>query len=136
MADQPDAQLESTPTPARRPRVRKRPRTPQEAKQWRRRMASYALAGVAFIMVVNTLVGENGYLATLRAGREAAEIEAQLRQVREQNLQMKERIQRLRSDPHELEDAARKELHMSKPGETTIIIKDAPAAKSPQAPGK
>jgi cell division protein FtsB len=99
-------------------------------------MASYALAGAAFFLMVNALVGENGYLATLRASRETSEVEAQLRQVREKNQQLRERIKRLRSDPNELEDAARKELHMSKPGETTVILKDAPPTKSSREPGK
>jgi cell division protein FtsB len=99
-------------------------------------MVSYALAGAAFILVVNALVGENGYLATLRAERDRADVEAQLRRVREENQQMRDRIQRLRSDPNELEDAARKELRMSKPGETMVVIKDAPTARAPQEPGK
>ncbi len=55
-------------------------------------MVGYALSGAAFILVVNALVGENGYLATLRAQRESAAIEAELQQVREENQQMRDRI--------------------------------------------
>jgi cell division protein FtsB len=126
MADHPDTPSGTAKTPARRPRIRQRPRTPQEARQWRRRMAGWALAAAAFILVVNALVGENGYLATMRANRESQELAEQYRQLNEENQRMRARIQRLRSDPQELEDAARKELHMSKPGEKMIVIKEAP----------
>ncbi len=100
-------------------------------------MVGYALSGAAFILVVNALVGENGYLATLRAQRESAAIEAELQQVREENQQMRDRIKRLHTDPTEIEDSARKELRMIKPGETIVIIKDADKKpKTPQEPGK
>ena len=108
----------------RRPRIRQRLRTPAEARQWRRRMFGYALGAVSFILVVNALVGENGYLATMRVRRETAAVAAQLRQVREENQDMRDRIKRLREDPAALEEAAREELHLSKPGETMVVIKD------------
>jgi cell division protein FtsB len=137
MADQPDPSSESAPTPERRPRVRKRARTPQEAKQWRRRMAGYALAVAAFILVVNALVGENGYLATMSARRERDRLEREVRQTQEQNAQMREQIRQLKTNPKALEDAARKELRMSKPGETVVIIKDgAKPTPTPTPPAK
>jgi cell division protein FtsB len=136
MADQPDVPPESVPAPARRPRIRKRSRTPQEAKQWRRRLAGYALVAAAFILVVNALVGENGYLATMQARRQYEDLTRQLQKITDENRQMKDQIKRLHSDPTELEDAARKDLHMSKPGEKMVIIKDETKPKAPQEPGK
>lgn len=88
-------------------------------------MAGYALAIAAFILVVNALVGENGYLATMSARREGAKLESEIRSTQEQNAQMREQIKQLKTNPNALEDAARKELHMSKPGEKVIVIKDA-----------
>ncbi len=138
MAERPDSSTESVPAPARRPRVRQRLRTPQEARQWRHRLAGYVLAALSFVLVVNALVGENGYLATMRARREyAAQAEA-LRRIRQENQEMRDQIRRLREDPAELEHAAR-ELRLSKPGETMIVIQDAPkapTAKTPPAPGR
>ena len=114
--------------PARKPRIRQRLRTPLEARQWRRKIAGYALAGLSFVLIVNALVGENGYLASLRATRDRNEIEKTLRDVREDNQRMRDEIRRLRTDPQELEDAARG-LHMTKPGEKVIILKE--PSKSP-----
>jgi cell division protein FtsB len=136
MADRPDATPEPEATPARRTRPRKRFRTAIEARQWRRRMIGYALATITFVLVVNALVGENGYLATLRANRETEDLRTRLRQVREENQEIQDQIHRLRTDPAALEEAARRELRMGKPGETMVVIKDAEKPKTPVAPPK
>ena len=125
MSEHPDSTPnDSEPAPLRRPRVRHRMRTPLEAQQWRRRMAGYALVGVSFVLVVNAIVGENGYLATIRAGRQQAELKESILRIRAENDRLKEEIKRQREDQDALEEAARKGLRMSKPGETMIIIKD------------
>jgi cell division protein FtsB len=127
--DQPEA---PGPAAERRPRVRRRLRTPGEARVWRRRMAGYGLAGVFVLVLVNALMGEGGYLATIRARGEVEELDAQLRQVERENLDLLERARKMQKDPRALEDAAR-ELGLIYPGETLIIIKDAePVPSHPQ----
>src|SRR6187401_1217723 len=128
MVDRPTEAAEPAATP-RRPRVRQRLRTPQEAREWRRRIAGYVLFAVSVVLVVSALVGENGYLATIQAEQEATELNATLQQLREENLKMKDDIRRLREDPAALEDAARQKLNLGKPGETLVIIKDKAAPK-------
>jgi cell division protein FtsB len=97
-------------------------------------MAGYAIFAVSFVLVVNALVGENGYLATAQARREAAEIAAQIQQVQSENQRLKDEIRRLKVDPAALEEAARRDLRLGKPGETMIIIKDGtkPRAGTPK----
>jgi len=136
MADLPDAEPVSAPTAARRTRPRKRFRTAVEARQWRRRVIGYAVTTIAFVLVVNALVGENGYLATMRANRESDELRAQLRHLREENQDIQDRIHRLKTDPAALEEAARRDLRLGKPGETMVVIKDAPKPKAPEGPAK
>ena len=108
----------------RRPRVRHRLRTPQEARAWRRKVTAYALFAFAFAMMVNALVGENGYLATLQARSEQARLADQIARVRIRTQETKDEIERLRTDPKALEEAARRELNMIKKGETVVILKD------------
>lgn len=136
MDDRPVGAPESTAATPRRPRVRQRLRTPQEAREWRRRIAGYVLFAVSVVLVVSALVGENGYLATIQAEQEATELNATLQQLREENQKTKEDIRRLREDPAALEDAARQKLNLGKPGETLIIIKDKAAPKTPPAKSK
>jgi len=104
-------------------------RTPLEARLWRRRITGYALFAGAFILMVNALVGENGYLATLRAGSERERLETELALVRLENLRIKDEIERLKSSPAALEEAARRDLNMIRRGETMVVLKDAPAKK-------
>jgi cell division protein FtsB len=108
----------------KKPRVRHRLRTPLEARMWRRRMLSYAAIAISFVLLVNALIGQNGYLDTLRARRESADLTEEIKRVNEETLRMRDDIQRLRTDPAALEEAARQQLRLSKPGETMIVIKD------------
>ena len=115
----------------RRPRVRHRLRTPQEARVWRRRVTGYVLFAAAFVLMVNALVGENGYLATLQARSERDKLLDQIARMRIKNQQMREEIHEIRTNPKALEEAARRELNMMKPGETMVILKDTAPDKKP-----
>ena len=115
----------------RRPRVRHRLRTPLEARVWRRRVTGYVLFAAAFVLMVNALVGENGYLATLQARSERDKLLDQIARMRIKNQQMREEIHEIRTNPKALEEAARRELNMMKPGETMVILKGAAPAKTP-----
>jgi cell division protein FtsB len=108
----------------KKPRVRHRLRTPLEARMWRRRMLTYAAIAISFVLLVNALIGQNGYLDTLRARRESADLSEEIKRVNEETLRMREDIQRLRTEPAALEEAAREQLRLSKPGETMVVIKD------------
>jgi len=50
--------------------------------------------------------------------------------MRTKNQQLREEIHQIRTNPKALEEAARRELNMMKPGETVIILKDTPPAKT------
>lgn len=119
---------------ARRPRIRQRLRTPLEARQWRRRVAAWVISGLAFVLVVNALVGENGYIAIMRAKNEQRVLQDALATIRQDNREKRQKIERLKTDPQELEDAAR-QLRMSKPGEKMIIVTPR-ATPAPASPSK
>ena len=112
--------------PAVRPRSRRRPsRTPQEARDRRRRWLTYALLAVSAVLMVNALVGDHGYFAMLRARHEIAALDAEISRVQQENQQLQEQLNRLATDPTALEEAARRDLGLIKPGETLVILKDA-----------
>jgi cell division protein FtsB len=105
-------------------RVRRRPRLGAEARHHRRRVVGYALLAGAVVLMVNALVGENGYLAGLRARRDYNVVMADLIRIRVENQQLKEQARRLKDDPSAIEDSARRELGLIRPGETLVIIRD------------
>ena len=118
---------ESTPSPAR-PRARRR-LVGIEAHQRRQQRLRYVLLFVSAALMVNALVGDNGVLATMKAGQQYKRLQRDLYALREENQRLKVNMERLKSDPTAIEEEARKNLGLIRPGETLVIVKDAPATK-------
>ena len=122
-----------TSNPPRRPpspgRARRRPRHGAEISKHRRRVLSYVLFAGALVLMVNALVGQNGYLAGLRARHEYNAVMADLLKLQLQNQQLREQARRLKDDPTAIEDAARRELGLIRPGETLVIVRDTGAPR-------
>lgn len=89
-----------------------------------RRVARYILALVTAILVIDALFGEKGLLALLKARRDFAGVEASLLSARDENARLREQARRLREDPAAIEEIARRELGLIKPGEKLFIIRD------------
>ena len=118
-----------------RPHARRPIRTALEIRTRRRRWLSYGLFAFSFVLLVNAVVGENGYLATLRARQEYDSVTTALTRLQNENQRLREESDRLRTDLNALEEAARRELGLVRPGETLVIIKDAkPSDPRPDAP--
>jgi cell division protein FtsB len=90
-------------------------------------MVGWTIVGVSCLLMVNALVGDNGYLATIRAQREYDALDASLARIRHENQQLRDRVLRMRHDPTALEEAARERQGLIKPGETVVVVKDPPA---------
>jgi len=114
------------PNQIRSPRSRRRLETVREARLRRKRLIRYGLVIASVVLLVHALFGENGYLATIRAEREYATAEDQLEAVRQETRRLEEAIDRLDHDPAALEEAAREQLRLVKPGEKLLILKDPP----------
>jgi cell division protein FtsB len=116
----------TAPESKQKPRRRRRPRSGPEGRQHRRRVVTYSLFGIALVLLVNALVGDNGYLAGLRARREHEKAIESLSKLQIENSQLREQQRRLRDDPAAVEEAARRDLGLIRPGETLVIIHDKP----------
>lgn len=110
-------------------RIRERIGAP-DARARRRRTITWILLSAIGVLLINALVGENGYLAKLRAGREEAALTHAVARLRIENRQLQEERQRMQSDPATVEDAARRVLGVIRPGETVVIVRDLPAIPS------
>ncbi len=106
--------------------LRRRSRTPVAASPspWRTRLFQYGLAFVTVILVVDALVGEKGFLDTLRARRQYREVATALFQKRAENTRLRDEIRRLREDPARIEEVAREELGLMRDGEVLFIVHD------------
>lgn len=96
-----------------------------------RQIVRWLLLLVAAVIVVDALVGERGLLAMLRARKQYDELAATIARERSENARLREEARRLSEDPAAIEEIARRELGLIRPGEKVFIIKDvAPASRN------
>ena len=84
----------------------------------------YVLLFVGCLLVVDALVGEKGLLAMMKARQEYQALERSLQGARSENARLREEARRLREDPAAIEEIARRELGLIRPGEKLFIVKD------------
>ena len=101
----------------------KRTSTPKRPDRTRR-IVQMLLLFIAAVIVVDALVGEQGLFAMLRARRQAEELAATIARKRAENARLREEARRLEDDPAAIEEVARRELGLIRPGEKVFIIKD------------
>ena len=98
----------------------------------RRRTVQYLLVFVGCVFAIDALVGDKGLMAMTKARSEYRVLEDALARVRADNARLRDEAQRLRQDPAAIEEVARRELGLIKPGEKLFIVKDVPpTAKKP-----
>ena len=90
----------------------------------RGRALRYCLLLVGSVLIIDAFVGEKGLLALMHARWQHADLEQLLADVHADNARLREEGRRLREDPAAIEDLARRELGLIKPGEHLFIIKD------------
>lgn len=110
------------------PNRKRKPSSPAQAARGRT-IVRWLLLFVASLIVVDGLVGERGLLTMLRARHEYDELAAAVARQRAENARMRDEARRLREDPAAIEEIARRELGLIKPGEKVFIVRDVPPAK-------
>jgi len=106
--------------------ARKRKTAPKVRKPSGRnpKMVRWLLLFVASLIVVDGLVGERGLLAMLRAQHEYDELAATINRQRVDNARLRDEARRLTDDPIAIEEVARRDLGLIRPGEKLFIVKD------------
>jgi len=89
-----------------------------------RRVIQYLLIFVAAVIFVDGLVGERGLVAMVRARRQHDALAATIAREQAENGRLREEARRLREDPMAIEEIARRDLGLIKPGEKVFILKD------------
>ncbi len=124
----PNGKIETSPAGTdRRARPRRKtdvaPRA--EASARRTKLTQAAILAVAAVITIDALVGEKGLLQTFRASRDHARIVHSITALRHENARLRDTARRLREDPATIEEVARRELGLVKPGEVLVIVRDA-----------
>ncbi len=93
--------------------------------QWPRRHLARLLFGLlTAILIANALIGDRGLPANVRIRREHREIADAIAALRATNERLQHEVVRLRSDPAAIEDLARRDLGLVRPGERVFIVTD------------
>src|SRR5690606_25637887 len=94
---------------------------PVPPRRRRRRAVQYVLIFIGAVLFIDALVGEKGLLAMRQAREQERLAEAALAAARQENARLREEARRLREDPSAIEEIARRELGLIKPGERLFI---------------
>jgi len=108
---------------------------PRRALDWPQQVWSPAGTVVAIVLallliwhVFNT---KNGLSVWYQKRAEDRQLQREIKDLEQENAQLREQIERLKSDPGAIEKAARERLHYAKPGEVIVALPAEP--KTPPA---
>jgi cell division protein FtsB len=111
--------------------------TLERAIEWAKRgwrpagtVVAVALAGLLMFHVIN---GKHGLSVWHQMRGEDRALQKQIQDIQQENAQLRQQIDRLKSDPDAIEHEAREKLHYAKPGEVIYTLPDAPATQTQPA---
>ena len=108
--------------PGRR-EARKRPPV-QESTPRSQRLFQFGLLFVGSILVANALVGERGLIDSIEARRQHQRLTREIDRLHHQNEHLRREARRLREDPGVIEEVARGDLGLIRPGELLFLLHD------------
>ena len=96
-----------------------------------RRLVHFLLLFLTALIVVDALVGDRGLLAMLDARRQHDELAAVIARQRVENARLRDEARGLTDDPAAIEEIARRDLGLIRPGEKVFIVRDLPSPAKP-----
>lgn len=98
-----------------------------------RHNARYFFALVFCLLVLQDVFGAHGLMAMHRSKAQIEIIQSKLAKLDQENRDLQQRIQNLKTDPSTIEKIARDRMGLARPGELIFSLPAKPASKS--APG-
>ena len=96
------------------------------------RPAGTVVAVLLALLVMGHVVNGNHGLTVWRQNRaQDRELQKEINDIQQENAQLRQQIDRLKSNPDAIEHEAREKLHYAKPGEVIYSLPDAPKTESP-----
>jgi cell division protein FtsB len=105
------------------------------ALSWAQRLwrpAGTGTAGVLALLVMwHVVYGNHGLSIWQQKRAEDRALQHEIKDLQQENAQMRQQIDHLNSDPDAIEREAREKLHYAKPGEVIYTLPDQPQAQQP-----
>jgi cell division protein FtsB len=111
---------------------------PKRALDWTLRLwrpaGSAVAVGLALLLTWHVINGQHGLSVWHQKRAEDRQLQREIKDLEQENARLRERIERLKSDPDAIEHEAREKLHYAKPGEVIYALPaQPPAAPQPAA---
>ena len=88
--------------------------------------------GLALLsLAIHEIAGENGYRTRRQRLHQMQALDEEVERLKQDNLRLTQKIKALRSDPQAIEEAARKQLRMGRPGDVVVTL---PPVEQPDSP--
>jgi cell division protein FtsB len=78
--------------------------------------------GLALLLMGHVVNGKNGLTVWHRKSAEDKQLQKEIDQLEHENAQLRQHVERLRSDPDAIEHEARERLHYAKPNEVIVAM--------------
>ncbi len=103
------------------------PPTTSISRQRSARTLHLVVIFIGCVIGADALVGEKGLLVMIEARQQYRALQESLADARAENARLREQARQLREVPAAIEDQARRELGLIRPGEKLFIIRERPA---------
>ena len=93
--------------------------------------------GLALLLTWHVINGKHGLSVWQQKRAEDQQLQREIKDLEQENARLRERIERLKSNPDAIEHEAREKLHYAKPGEVIYTLPAEPQTQAqPAAAGK
>jgi cell division protein FtsB len=104
-------------------------------RAWRPAGSAVAVC-LALMLMVHVVNGRNGLTVWNKKRAEDLQLQAEIDKLKRNNAQLRDHVERLKSDPDAIEHEAREKLHYAKPNEVIVAMPPASENQGQPAGGK
>ena len=106
----------------------------EQALEWMRRgwrpAGTLLAVSLAALLMWHVINGKHGLQVWQQKRAEDKQLQQEIEDLEQENAGLRERIEKLKSDPNAIEHEAREKLHYAKPGEVIYTLPAQPAPES------
>jgi cell division protein FtsB len=97
------------------------------AQRWWRPAGTAIAVLLALLLTWHVIHGQHGLSVWQQKRSEDRALQREIQELQQENAQMRQQVERLKSDPEAIEREAREKLHYAKPGEVIYTLPQTPA---------
>jgi cell division protein FtsB len=97
-----------------------------KAQRWWRPAGTAVAVLLALLLTWHVIHGQHGLSVWQQKRTEDRALQREIQELQQENAQMRQQVDRLKSDPEAIEREAREKLHYAKPGEVIYALPQTP----------